>query len=292
MKNITQLVVLLCLACVLPAQAQRGLKPHAKMSRSFSKAHLAAYRPMYGAAYQSIALNPVLPIPAQVGVSRSRIYETEPVTRQRSWLEQQLRDIKAWQLKRQHAKMVVLAQQMAALPRLVEEQRFQVENLLTVRTPVVEKQEIPLLPFVERPGYLYRGLGLSADGERLRNIFQNGLRVQDVGQNSNYLAMALASNPHSAAALSGVKYTNLTHQPSRAVSYALRNAKAFQDGIPVVVTVTGAEDYGSVVQISHDIAPSQIESVFALLNIDSKPTWCLVEYQDGQFIITPFETKE
>ena len=291
MENITRLVVLLCLACALPAQAQRGLKPHAKTSRAFSKAHLSAYRPMYGAVYQSIALNPALPFPAYVGVDRSRIYETVTVTQKRSWLEQQRRDFKAWQLKRQHAKTVALYQQIAALPKLQEAQRFQAENLTDFRVQEGTSQQLPALPALERPGYLYRGLGLSAMGQDMHNIFQNGLRVQDAGQNSNYLLMALASNPHSAAAVSSAKYTNLTQQPKLAVDYALRNSRFVQDGVAVVVVVTGEEEHGKVIQVSHDIPAEHIQGMFVLLNIKGTPTWCLVERQEGQFVITPYENK-
>ena len=264
MPRIIKLVVLLYFACALPAQAQRVFKPRLKRASLSASPHIAAYRPMYGAVHQSIAISPTLP-PARVGVLPGRLYETVSTTQKRSWLEQQQRNLKAWLLKKDHAKSIALRQKIAALPALLPAHTFVTHTLDAYRLEHISKHEIPVLPALTRPGYLYRGLGLSAQGNRLHNIFTNGLRVCDVGQFSNCLLLSLANSAYDAAAISTTKYTNLTNQPKIALDYALRNARILENGIPVIVTVKGLERHATVVQVTHDIEAAQIENIFILL---------------------------
>ncbi len=239
------------------------------------------------------AFTPSLPLtPTRVWVETVPLPEPAPQTKERSWLEQQRRNIKAWQLKQQRAQLAILRQAIAALPQLRVESAFQATDLTPYRIEQISTQQMPPLPALTRPGYLYRGLGLSAQGEEMRNIFQNGLRICDVGRNSNCLLLAMSSSAHSAAAVTSIKYTNLTKKPKLALDYALRNSRYVENGIPAIVIVTGSEDNGKIVQqVTHDIPADHIEGMLVLMNIEDKPTWCLVQLQEEHFVITPYETK-
>ena len=291
MEKILKLVVLLNFVCALPAQAQRVIKPTVHTPRAFTRAHLSAYRSIYGAPYPSVALHPALPLPAGVEIDRDRMYETVTSIQQRSWFEQQQRNFKAWQLKKERSQRWALYQQLDALPKLRAENVFETADLRAFRVDFTTLQEVPAPPVIKRPGYLYRGMGLRAGGADLVNIFQNGLRVQDVGPFSNALLLSLTNTSHEAALVAGMKYINLTHQPDLAVSYALRNSRALEEGVATVAIVTGQQEYGPVVRVTQDIAPEQIEAVLALLNINDTPTWCLVEWYEGRFIVTPYANK-
>lgn len=283
----------MCFACALPAQAQH-IKPRAKTksARHFAKARTSAHRQMGGAVYPSIALNPAYPVmPVRVGIDRSHIYETVVVTQQRSWWEQQKRDIKAWQLKRQHAKAVALQQALAALPQLRAEQTFYANDLSGLLLQESHAHQLPELPLLARPNYVYRGLSLGSDGASLRRILHHGLLLQDVGSYSNSLLMSLASTPHDAAAISSVKYTNLAQSPHTALQYAFRKLNQSKDILPVIVSVVGEQKNGAVIRVQHDIPAERIPEVMALLKINGAPTWCSVKLEEGRFKITPYENK-
>ncbi|MBR4356272.1 MAG: hypothetical protein IKP96_06910 [Elusimicrobiaceae bacterium] len=209
----------------------------------------------------------------------------------RSWLEQQKRNFKAWQLKRQHARQLALQQKIAALPELQTDQMFLATSLDGFQINPKTIKDIPALPYIQQDGFLYRGLGLSKNGRRIRNILENGLRTQDVDSESNCLLMALSASGRSAAAVSGKKLTNLTQSPELAMSYALQRSRIADNFLPVMVAVTGEQQHGYIVQVEHDIPADQIDSVIALLSLDGMPTWCLLQWEGEQFVITPFERK-
>ena len=311
MKRIIRSIAITCLvaSCTIPALAQRGTEKIMKtMSRSFlesqpvSKVSKNVSANIYQAlaethasfiAHSSMAVpaRPLTPVIRPVEPAPWRVYEPQPENvRTRSWLEQQERNIKAWQLKRQHAQELALYTQFTALPQLQGKRTFQVADLRDFSITDSPKNSIPALPVMEYPNYLYRVLGLNSN-EDIRNILINGLRLQDVGSDSNVLLMMLASSPQKAATLSSSKYTNLTKSPETALHYALRNSNGASNRMAVIVIVNGEEQYGPIVQVQHDIPATQISAVIALLNIDGVPTWCRVQLREGEFVITPYENK-
>ena len=311
-RVVLQTVALLIAVGNLPAQAQvsRIFSGAAKAAGSRAESLVTVKPQQIAAAAQRASIRRAIPAqfmamhhslvsegamvgtiawPLERQVLPSPIEVIEPAAPQtRSWLEQQQRNFKAWQLKREHAKQLALRQQIAALPQLQTEQLFRVNSLEGLLTGPVALRDIPALPYIERPGYLYRGLSLHQDGQSVRNILENGLRTDDAGDHSNYLLMALASSGRSAAAVAGKKFTNLTQAPDVALGYALRRSYT-EDSFPVLVAVTGEENYGPIVQVDHDIPAEQITSLVALLRVNDQPTWCLLQWEDGAFQITPFK---
>lgn len=220
-----------------------------------------------------------------------RVYIPEPETvRTRSWLEQQKRNFKAWQLKRIHAKQLELQAQIDALPKLQPAKTFRVGDLKDLLVTNLQVNDIPALPVLEHPDYLYRGLGLNSNQD-ISNILTNGLRVQDVGHYSNGLILTLAASPHDAAAVSSSKYTNLTRDPQIALHYALRNSRGIADRVAVIVGVRGENRRGPIIQVQHDIPASRVPLFMALLNVEGIPTWCRIQLQEGEFVVTPYENK-
>ncbi len=226
--------------------------------------------------------------------SAPSISVTAPAS-QRSWLQQQVRNVKAWQLKRAHTAhlQTVQAQQLfekalAALPQPQPQHSFTVPNLEGLAEVPTS---IPTFPGLVRQGYLYRGLGLPADGVALRNILENGLLLQDVGPDANNLVTSWGVGRASLEeykTLATTSVINLTSAPGYAVSFACNNAQS-ASRVPVVVVTQGIEESGSIVRIYADIPPAQIREVFALLTLEGTPTWCRIELDEGQFKVTPYE---
>ncbi|MCQ2411267.1 MAG: hypothetical protein MJ053_07470, partial [Elusimicrobiaceae bacterium] len=220
-----------------------------------------------------------------------QIYMPQETVRTRSWLKQQQRKFKAWQLKRQHAKQVALAQQIAALPKIQPQRTFYTPHLSGLLVQKANLGTVPQAPFIQRPHYLYRGLTLSNDGSSLRNILRNGLLVDDAGAYSNNLLMSLVNTPQDAAAISSMKYTNLSQSPETAMHYAFRDLQQSDDILPVLVSVTGIEETGPVVRVQYDIPAKQLPQVVVLLRLNDELTWCLIELEGDTFKITPYEVK-
>ncbi len=201
---------------------------------------------------------------------------------QRSWLVQQQRNYQAWKLKRLHARQI-------ALPHLRPQEAFHTADF---KAFIADTAIIPALPFTQRPDYLYRGLGLQEDGAALANILQNGLRVEDAGNYSDKLLLSLAITPEDASLISAHKYTNLTSSPQMALRYALKNKRrCAKNVLPVIVAVQGEAEYTTVVRVQHDIAPTHIPYVIALLQINGTSTWCRIEQAQDGFLVTPYEVK-
>lgn len=213
------------------------------------------------------------------------------VPQTRSWIEQQQRNFKAWQLKREHARQIALTQALAALPQLRPELAFYADDLSGLLVQEHHIHQLPALPLLARPNYLYRGLSLESDGSGLRRILHHGLLLQDVGQFSNSLLMSLASTPQDAAAISKLKYTNLAQSPHTALQYSFRKVNTSSDVLPVIVSVKGIEENGAVVRVQHDIPAEHLPEVTALLKINDTPTWCSVKLEGSGFKITPYEIK-
>ena len=224
-----------------------------------------------------------------------------PVVTQRSWLEQQKRDWKAWQIKRQRhlAQEQILKKALAekeyqkalaSLPRLQQTQAFEVSDF-SAYVPTPNQLPKPTVPFAANPGNIaYRGLALAADGTSVANILKNGLRLQDVGEDNNTLRIAYASHGGYAAIKSVLEpVTNLTYGPNSAASWG---ASRLSNNLPIltVVKVRGTFEGSSVEIATEDIPASQIEEVIVRLNIEENSTWCKVELnEDNTFTLTPYE---
>lgn len=227
-------------------------------------------------------------------VTNTTISSNIAATQHRSWLEQQRRNFKAWQLKRQHAKNVQSAQQireieqrLAQIAQLETQQSFEVSSL----TDLTVDLSVPsAVPFLEHPSYLYRGLGLPADGQAVRHILEKGLLLEDVGEDGSHFIASISSPRGSKTANSLIKVTNLTKDPSIALKYAVRHTDFSDNSVPVIVKVKGILERADVVRHFKDIPSNQIEEMIVLLNYNGKSTWCRVELtESGSFKITPYK---
>ncbi|MBR2082131.1 MAG: hypothetical protein IJ876_03855 [Elusimicrobiaceae bacterium] len=219
----------------------------------------------------------------------------------RPWLTQQIRDLQAWELKREHtakieqdmrqqAYLTQLQARLDALPQPQTEQAFAVSSLDHIATDAA--LPIPAVPALMRVGYLYRGLGLPADGQAVRHILENGLLVADAGPDANHLMTSWSTNDRGGVqdfkAMANTKLTNLTKDPLLAVGYARRNAQS-PDKIVTLLSVTGQTAWDNVVRVYEDIPATNIDKFFALLKIGEHNMWCQIEITDaGDFLVTPY----
>lgn len=222
----------------------------------------------------------------------------------RSWLTQQQRNFKAWQLKKEHAHAQKLhAQEMeelaaietakAAAPKLLPEYALVVEDF-TAFIPQTNQQPKPDMPFVAEPGTIaYRGLALSADANAVRNILTNGLLLKDAGEENSTLRIAYASH----GGYSAVKHflenpvTNITYGPHSAASWG---AKRMEAALPIltVVKIRGTFTGSSMEVVTEDIPASQIEEVIVRLDLGGTLTWCKVELnEDNSLTLTPYQVQ-
>ena len=238
-------------------------------------------------------------LPAQAAVSAAQAASISPVVTapkaERSVLEQIQRDLKAKKLKELHAQQVALAQAKENLPKLQENEAFFTADL----TPYAPDHEIRAeqieLPAIREPGILYRGLALDSQGNSVANILENGLRVEDAGDESTTLITAYASHSQVAShvvATANRKVTNLTDSPRGAVYWLYKRLSANLQ-MPVLVQVTGIERSGSLVVETEDI-PAENLTVFAKLKINDHARWCKIERTSNDeglvgFKVTPFE---
>ena len=221
----------------------------------------------------------------------------------RSWLTQQQRDIKAWQLKKQRAenqkKQLELAKQQAdieaakaAAPLLLTEHAFIVTDF-TDFIPSHNQQPRPKMPFVPEPKVVaYRGLALAADGDALRNILSNGLLLKDAGEENSTLRIAYASHGGYEAVKHFIEHpvTNVTYGPQSAANWGTRR---MEKTLPIltVVKIRGSFSGKSLDVVTEDIPANQIEEVIVRLNIHDTLTWCKVELNpDNTFTLTPYQT--
>ena len=224
------------------------------------------------------------------------------VPSQRSWLEQTRRDFKAWNLKRQRRQRdaaLISAQEEAEELEYQQSLRPKVQPLLAFETPdltdfipLSNKPPRPAMPFIaQRSTLAYRGLALAADGEAIRNIITNGLRIQDVGEENSTLRMAYASHGGYAALRHFIEHPviNITYGPQSAASWGARRLSA---DVPIltVIKIRGEWNGDSFEVSTTDIAPSQLEEIIVRLNIEGHLTWCRLELlPNNNFLITPYE---
>ena len=156
--------------------------------------------------------------------------------------------------------------------------------------------DTPTMPIPTNNIYLYRGMGLDADG--LRNVLQNGLRVEDVKTGASAIdiqsrLLSVGTMPVSSEMLQpfAEKQTYLAVHAERTVHFAYMHA--FEEGkLPVIVVVDKkwrVSDGDHV--ITQDIPAADLKEVAILVNgPQDTPIWCKVSLaQDGQrFVLAPY----
>ncbi len=220
----------------------------------------------------------------------------------RSWLSQQQRNFKAWQLKREraHSQALELKETQtqaqvqvakSAAPALLPQFAFTISDFTNV-IPIHNQQPRPEMPFVAEPKVIaFRGLALAADGEALRHIMTNGLLLKDAGEENSTLRIAYASHGGYAAIRHFIEnpVTNVTYGPQSAANWG---AHRLRTDLPIltVVKIRGSFIGDSTEVVTEDIPASQIEEVIVRVNLFGTLTWCKVELnEDNTFTLTPYQ---
>lgn len=223
-----------------------------------------------------------------------------PMPQTRSWLTQQTRNFKAWQLKQNHRKQIAahmqaeldaqaIEQAKAALPPLMPEKKLIVDNFEGfIAHP---DQPKPVVPFVAELGKIaYRGIALGTDGKAVANILKNGLRLQDLGKDNNNLRMTYAGQLGYGAMkhISKNPVTNITDTPESAEVWGTRRMTP-DFPILTLVKIRGEFAGDPVEVLTEDIPATDIEEVVVRLNIDGTLTWCKVQLnQNNTFTLIPY----
>lgn len=177
-------------------------------------------------------------------------------------------------------------------PVLSPELTFTVQDFSEVIPPVTSTKDLPPLPFIKKPAYIFRGMGLGVDGDAIRNILTNGLRTANVSTENATLLLSTSGGQNYYAAAHAVQHPriNLTNNPSAAVYYAHRYAKL---GLATVVVVksSAVTETGEIIATEQDIPAEDIVSFVALLSVDGEATWCQIELAENGFKVTPFKFK-
>lgn len=177
-------------------------------------------------------------------------------------------------------------------PVLSPELTFTVQDFSEVIPPVTSTKDLPPLPFIKKPAYIFRGMGLGVDGDAIRNILTNGLRTANVSTENATLLLSTSGGQNYYAAAHAVQHPriNLTNNPSAAVYYAHRYAKL---GIATVVVVksSAVTETGEIIATEQDIPAEDIVSFVALLSVDGEAMWCQIELAENGFKVTPFKFK-
>lgn len=221
-----------------------------------------------------------------------------PVTKQRTWWEQQKRNWKARQFHQQRRERELEAQlqeqtrlareaKLAKLPKANPSHQFTTQHFAALHSQTLPAEELPLL---EEAGTLYRGMALPTDGKAVENILKNGLRLADVGNEANTRSLAVAgAMPGAGRILAKTPVTNLTSFPAGAVTWAGKRITD-EKTLIAIVAVSGQTQSGEIVQLAHDIPAHQITHLLVPLTLNGTPVWCNVQLApEGGFLITPYD---
>lgn len=148
---------------------------------------------------------------------------------------------------------------------------------------------IPILPFMQEPGFAYRGMAVSP--EDIATFFTPGVGIERrLTEASNRLNLSLAAGSRGAAVYFAThKVLNMTVVPQHAQLWGSKFLSP-QKPILVVIRIKGDFENGYIINHDADILPQEIDSMAALLGEDGNPRWFDIRpLQDGTFQITPYE---
>lgn len=289
MKKILVLCMVLNLCLLLQAQPGKVTRQVTKVlveQPAAAKGTLSHYNGARGAA---MGVNYYL----QHNMPKTQVTVT---TTQRPWLEQQKRNWKAYRLhqarRARDLEAQIQAQERAAreailakLPKANPAHQFIAQNFNELIPAQIPAEELPL---VAQPGVLFRGMALPTDGEAVKNILQNGLRLEDLGSHATTKLLSISGGAR--GAVSSVRpVTNLSSIPSEALYWATQRIEPGKE-LPVITVVKNQTQSGEVVLVSQDIPAEDITHVLVPVNYNGKPVWGNVELApDGGFLVTPYD---
>ena len=129
---------------------------------------------------------------------------------------------------------------------------------------------------------MYRGMRLGADGKDLLYILKNGLETSK----SHYYEDGMSYDEKIYPSCTKAIY--VTTDPELAVFYMAKtqNSAAYLPVLLHLKSVVGTKDVAY--SIPHDIPPSWIYRVSALLKINGKLTWGELKIKDNTFVFIPY----
>lgn len=157
---------------------------------------------------------------------------------------------------------------------------FSPKALLPNVSQMTSQDHLPSLPFAENDREMYRGMVLDADGKQLRSILSHGLKTAK-SHHENFHAYDGKKYPK------GTKAIYATINPNGAVFYVLKPAGQTSRYLPVVLHLKRvSDDY--IISVPHNIPPSWIYRVSALLRINGQLTWGELKLENNTFHFTPY----
>ncbi len=158
------------------------------------------------------------------------------------------------------------------------------EYLLHDLTPYTafyaREPHIPPFPLEAAPDEIYRGMTLNADGADLRHILKKGMEVSKCHY-ENFRAYNRKQYPD------GQKAVYATPRLKTAVDFALDDTR-FDRHLPVVFHLKKVSD-DIFVSIPHDVPPSWIYRVSALLTLNGHAVWGEIIPHKNGFIFRPYK---
>jgi hypothetical protein len=176
---------------------------------------------------------------------------------------------------------------------LLKENAFPLQDITPLAlSEEVMAQETPRLPFSKKENLIFRGISLTPDvvNSALRNILENGLLLKDVGVHASDRNLAMTAGPGGLGSVLAMSkpVINLTDTPQDALKWAnIRSGKA-PEFFRVIISVR-SENIGRVINVQRDIPTDELSEVIILANLNGEKTWCKVELEGEDFLITPYE---
>ena len=167
-------------------------------------------------------------------------------------------------------------------------------SILLDRSKLAEQIEIsnpniPLLPFLQEPGFVYRGMAVTPDD--IIRFFQPGVGIERrLTEASNRLNISMAAGSRSATVYFAThKVINMTAVPQHA---QLWGSKFLSPKKPILVIARIKGNFGRehIINYDKDVLPEDIDRLIALLEQDGHPRWFDIRTtKEGMFKITPYE---
>ena len=144
-------------------------------------------------------------------------------------------------------------------------------------------QELPLFPLPSKRKEMYRGMMLGADGKDLLYILKNGLEASK----SHYYEEGMSYDGKTYP--SGTKAIYVASDLEFAYHYVAAPDLRPIPYLPVIFHLKSILGKGYVIHaVPHDIPPSWIYRVSALLKINGKLTWGELKVKDDTFVFIPY----
>lgn len=153
------------------------------------------------------------------------------------------------------------------------------ETFAPSKEDLSSSSSIPAFAFQANEKEMYRGMALPADGKDLCFIMQNGLKVSK-SHYENFAAYDGRNYPD------GTKAIYAAFQPQHALRFIFTDQDC-PSYIPVIFHLKklGWRDF---VSVPHDIPPSWIYRVSAILKINGRLTWGELKIKNNEFIFIPY----